>query len=89
VGLSCDNAGVAAIVGERVEELRRARNHGGSWMARRAVEALVEVAEQEYADGEELLEKLVEAGRELAASRPGVGAVAGAVASSCAKRAKP
>jgi ribose 1,5-bisphosphate isomerase len=47
-------------------------------MARRAVEALVEVAEQEYADGEELLAKLVEAGRELAASRPGVGAVAGA-----------
>jgi translation initiation factor 2B subunit (eIF-2B alpha/beta/delta family) len=76
---SCDNAAVSAIVGERVEELRRARNHGGSWMARRAVETLVEVADQDYADGEELVAKLVEAGRELAASRPGVGAVAGAV----------
>jgi translation initiation factor 2B subunit (eIF-2B alpha/beta/delta family) len=70
---------VATILGERVEELRRARNHGGSWMARRAVEALVEIAEEDAASGEELLTRLLEAGRELAASRPGVGAVAGAV----------
>jgi translation initiation factor 2B subunit (eIF-2B alpha/beta/delta family) len=48
-------------------------------MARRAVEALAEIAEQEAASAEELLEKLGEAGRELAASRPGVGGVAGAV----------
>ena len=67
------------ILGERLEELRQARNHGGSWMARRAVEALAEIAEQEAASAEELLAKLIEAGRELAASRPGVGAVAGAV----------
>jgi translation initiation factor 2B subunit (eIF-2B alpha/beta/delta family) len=70
---------VPTILGERVEELRQARNHGGSWMARRAVEALAEIAEQEAANAEELLEKLGEAGRELAASRPGVGGVAGAV----------
>ena len=70
---------MATILGERVEELRRARNHGGSWMARRAVEALVEIAEEQAASGEELLTRLLEAGRELAASRPGVGAVAGAV----------
>jgi translation initiation factor 2B subunit (eIF-2B alpha/beta/delta family) len=70
---------VATILGERVEELRRARNHGGSWMARRAVEALVEIAEEDAASGEELLTRLLEAGRELAASRPGVGAVAGTV----------
>jgi translation initiation factor 2B subunit (eIF-2B alpha/beta/delta family) len=70
---------VPTILGERVEELRQARNHGGSWMARRAVEALAEIAEQEAASAEELLEKLGEAGRELAASRPGVGGVAGAV----------
>jgi len=69
---------VATILGERVEELRCDRNHGGSWMARRAVEALVNVAEQQAADSKELLERLVSAGRELAASRPGVGAVAGA-----------
>lgn len=48
-------------------------------MARRAVEALVDVAGQPAATGEELLESLLSAGRELAASRPGVGAIAGAV----------
>ncbi len=48
-------------------------------MARRAVEALVEVAAQPAGSGEELLEKLVGAGRELATSRAGVGAIAGAV----------
>jgi translation initiation factor 2B subunit (eIF-2B alpha/beta/delta family) len=48
-------------------------------MARRAVEALVDVAEYQAATGEELLERLIAAGRELAGTRPGVGAVAGAV----------
>jgi translation initiation factor eIF-2B subunit delta len=70
---------VATILGERVEEIRLDRRHGGSWMARRAVEALVVVADQEASTGEELLANLVAAGRELAGSRPGVGAVAGAV----------
>ncbi len=67
------------MLGERVDELRRDRSHGASWMARRAIEALVEVAEQPAADGEELLGRLVSAGRELATSRAGVGAIAGAV----------
>ena len=48
-------------------------------MARRAVEALAEVAEQSAASSEALVANLVSAGRELAESRPGVGAVAGAV----------
>jgi translation initiation factor 2B subunit (eIF-2B alpha/beta/delta family) len=48
-------------------------------MARRAVEALVEVSEQPAASSEELLASLLTAGRQLARSRPGVGAVAGAV----------
>ena len=48
-------------------------------MARRAVEALVDVAGETVASGDELCANLLQAGRELAASRPGVGAVAGAV----------
>jgi ribose 1,5-bisphosphate isomerase len=73
------NASVTTILGERVAELKSDRRHGASWMARRAVEALVDVAEQQAATGEELLERLVRAGTQLAGSRPGVGAVAGAV----------
>jgi translation initiation factor 2B subunit (eIF-2B alpha/beta/delta family) len=48
-------------------------------MARRAVETLTELAQLEAASGEELLERIRDAGRQLATSRPGVGAVAGAV----------
>lgn len=70
---------VGTILAERVEELRSDRRHGASWMARRAVETLAEVAGEETCDSTELVERLVVAGRELAASRPGIGAVAGAV----------
>jgi translation initiation factor 2B subunit (eIF-2B alpha/beta/delta family) len=70
---------VTSILGERVAELRADREHGASWMARRAVEALADVAKEPAASGDELLARLVSAGRELAESRPGVGAVAGAV----------
>lgn len=48
-------------------------------MARRAVETLAELAELEASGCEDLLERLRDAGRRLAAVRPGVGAVAGAV----------
>ena len=47
-------------------------------MARRAVETLLEVAEQPFDSADALLEALIEAGRELSESRPGVGAIAGA-----------
>lgn len=70
---------MATVLAERVEELRRDRYHGGSWMARRAVEALAEVAKQPAASAAELLERLDAAGRELAASRRAMGAIAGAV----------
>ena len=70
---------LATILTERVEELRRDRRHGASWMARRAVETLADVADEPFPSSDELLARLVEAGRELAWSRPGVGAVAGAV----------
>lgn len=56
---------------ERVRELQAERHHGASWMARRALEALVEAVE----DGEDPLE----AGRALASARISLGAVAGAV----------
>jgi translation initiation factor 2B subunit (eIF-2B alpha/beta/delta family) len=48
-------------------------------MARRAVETLVEVAKKDADSGDELLERLLDAGRALTASRPAVGAIAGAV----------
>jgi translation initiation factor 2B subunit (eIF-2B alpha/beta/delta family) len=69
----------AALLAERVQELRDDRSHGASWMARRAVETLSELAEIEASSSDELLERLRNAGRQLATSRPGVGAVAGAV----------
>jgi translation initiation factor 2B subunit (eIF-2B alpha/beta/delta family) len=70
---------VGTILAERVEELRSDREHGASWMARRAVETLAEIARETTGESSELVERLIRAGRELSASRPGIGAVAGAV----------
>jgi ribose 1,5-bisphosphate isomerase len=67
------------LLDQRIAELRDDRTHGGSWMARRAVETLVELSEQETTSGEDLFETLIDAGRALAASRPAVGAITGAV----------
>jgi translation initiation factor 2B subunit (eIF-2B alpha/beta/delta family) len=61
-----------------VVELTADREHGASWMARRTVETLIEVAEQPFESSTELFDRLVDAGRKLAESRPGVGAIAGA-----------
>ena len=69
----------ADLLAQRVQELRDDRSHGASWMARRAVETLIELAEMEASGCEQLLDRLREAGRQLAQCRPGVGAVAGAV----------
>ncbi|HEX2292792.1 MAG TPA: hypothetical protein VHH55_05720 [Gaiellaceae bacterium] len=63
----------------RIAELRDDRRHGASWMARRAVEALDELAAEHRGDCDQMLSELRAAGRRLAAARPGVGAVAGAV----------
>lgn len=62
----------------RVDELSRDRDHGASWMARRTVEALLAVAEGPVESCETLLDRLADAARQLAESRPGVGAIAGA-----------
>lgn len=66
-------------MGGIVDELRSDRSHGGSWMARRAVEALGEVAAEPAESADELLARLEDAGHELAQSRPAMGAIAGAV----------
>ena len=70
---------MGTVLAERVQELRSDHSHGGSWMARRAVEALAEVAGEPAESSQELLERLDAAGRELAATRPAMGAIAGAV----------
>jgi translation initiation factor 2B subunit (eIF-2B alpha/beta/delta family) len=69
----------AALLAERVQELRDDRSHGASWMARRAVETLAELTKLDVPSCDDLLGELKDAGRQLAACRPGVGAVAGAV----------
>jgi translation initiation factor 2B subunit (eIF-2B alpha/beta/delta family) len=66
----------AALLAERVQELQDDRSHGASWMARRAVETLAELTRLEAPSCDDLLEQLRDAGRQLAACRPGVGAVA-------------
>ena len=70
---------MGSVLAERVEELRSDHSHGGSWMARRAVEALAELAAEPAESSQELLERLDAAGRELAATRRAMGAIAGAV----------
>jgi translation initiation factor 2B subunit (eIF-2B alpha/beta/delta family) len=70
---------MGAGLATRVDELRSDRTHGGSWMARRAVEALAELAGEPVDSSQELLERLMGAGRELAGSRRAMGAIAGAV----------
>jgi translation initiation factor eIF-2B subunit delta len=69
-----------AALAETVEELRSDHTHGGSWMARRAVEALLEATAEPASSAAELLERLLQAGRELATARPAMGAIAHAVA---------
>jgi ribose 1,5-bisphosphate isomerase len=71
---------MATSLEERIQELRTNRTHGGSWMARRALEALLEeTAWTEAGTSEELMERLVALGGQLAESRPAMGAITGAV----------
>ena len=69
----------AASLEDRITELREDRSHGASWMARQAVEALIELVDEHEGSCENLLDELRQAGRRLAAARPGVGAIAGTV----------
>jgi ribose 1,5-bisphosphate isomerase len=63
--------GTSRIIEERVRLIADDREHGAGWLARQAVEALAEAVEQ----GADPLES----GRALAAARPSIGAIAGAV----------
>lgn len=76
-----------------VEELREDRAHGASWMGQRTVEALLAVAEQPFDNVDALVEELIVAARQLAESRPRVGAIPGAagrvLASACGWRHLP
>ena len=67
-----------AGLSEAVQELTADREHGASWMARRTVETMLEIAEKPFETSTDLFDALVEAGRKLSESRPGVGAIAGA-----------
>lgn len=66
-----EEAYVNAKIAERVKLIAEDRSHGAGWLARQAVEALAEAVEH----GADPLA----VGRELAAARPAMGAVAGAV----------
>lgn len=76
-----------------VEELRDDRTHGASWMGQRTVEALLAVAEKPFESVDALADELVSAARQLAESRPRVGAIPGAagrvLAAVCAWRHLP
>jgi translation initiation factor 2B subunit (eIF-2B alpha/beta/delta family) len=61
-----------------VEELRNDREHGASWMARRAVETLLEVSSEPADNTDALVDRLIKASQQLSETRPGVGAIAGA-----------
>jgi translation initiation factor 2B subunit (eIF-2B alpha/beta/delta family) len=68
-----------AVLADTLNELRSDRTHGGSWMARRAVEALLEVIAEPAPSTAEFLERLCATSRELASARPAMGAIAHAV----------
>jgi translation initiation factor 2B subunit (eIF-2B alpha/beta/delta family) len=70
---------VGTLIAERVDELRHDTVHGAGWMAERALDALVEEAAGGAEEADELLARLHDAGRRLAASRRDAGAVAGAI----------
>lgn len=67
-----EEAYVHAKLAERIERIAQDRIHGASWLAGQALETLAEAAE--------LGEDPLEVGRALAAARPPIGSIAGAVA---------
>ena len=62
---------MSTTLSERIERIARDASHGGSWLAREALETIIEASKR----GEDPLA----VGRALVAARPGVGAIAGAL----------
>jgi translation initiation factor 2B subunit (eIF-2B alpha/beta/delta family) len=69
---------VSSDPADRIDQLRLDRSHGGSWLARHAVETLVQEAAAPAATAEELLDHLISVARQLSEARPGAGSVAAA-----------
>jgi translation initiation factor 2B subunit (eIF-2B alpha/beta/delta family) len=69
---------VASAPADPIDELRRDRVHGGSWLARRAVETLLQEAASPAATADDLLEHLLGVARALAHARPDAGSVSAA-----------
>jgi translation initiation factor 2B subunit (eIF-2B alpha/beta/delta family)/8-oxo-dGTP pyrophosphatase MutT (NUDIX family) len=67
-----EEAYVHVKLAERVEQVAEDRSHGASWLAAQALNALTEAVE--------LGEDPLEAARQLAAARPSIGAISGALA---------
>jgi translation initiation factor 2B subunit (eIF-2B alpha/beta/delta family) len=69
---------LASLPADRIDQLRLDRAHGGSWLARHAVETLVQEAASSAATAEELLDHLVGVAKQLTRARPDAGSVAAA-----------
>jgi translation initiation factor 2B subunit (eIF-2B alpha/beta/delta family) len=67
---------VSSPPADRIDQLRLDREHGGSWLARHAVETLVQEAASPAATAEELLDHLVAVAKQLTRARPDAGSVA-------------
>jgi translation initiation factor 2B subunit (eIF-2B alpha/beta/delta family) len=74
----CEDGPALASPADRIDQLRLDRSHGGSWLARHAVETLVQEAASPAATAEELLDHLVGCAKQLAQARPDAGSVAAA-----------
>lgn len=64
---------------QRIASIRDDREHGSRWMVRQTITLLRDLATQSGLSPEERLERVRQAGRELAHARPAMAALAGAV----------
>lgn len=64
---------------ERIAGVRDDREHGSRWLVRQAIQLLRELATESDVAPEERLQRVRQAGRELAQARPAMAALAGAV----------